>query len=98
MAARDAAIQERVHSLPVNHISEAPPSAESIQQLGDDDRPDDDLQRRVTHAMRKTLKAQRVCAQLVMTPRTWSVADRLLVTITPRTFRDVTQTTPGNGG
>ncbi len=43
--------QERIDSLPVGRIGEAPPSTGSIQQLGDDDRPEDDLQRRITHAV-----------------------------------------------
>ena len=38
-------------SLPVGHIGEALPSTGSIQQLGFNDRPEDGLQRRITHAM-----------------------------------------------
>ena len=47
---------------------------------------------------RKTLSAYRICAQLVMTPQAWSDTDRLLVTMTTRTLRDVTQTIPSNVG
>ena len=47
----NTAIQERVHSLLVDRIGEAPPSAGSIQQLGDVDQPEDDLQRRITPAV-----------------------------------------------
>ena len=50
-AATNTAAQDRVDSLPVGRIDEAPPSTGSIQQLGDDDRPQDDLQRRITHAV-----------------------------------------------
>ena len=50
-AATNTAAQERIDSLPVGRIGEAPPSTGSIQQLGDDDRPEDDLQRRITHAV-----------------------------------------------
>ena len=42
-----------------------------------------------------TLSMRRVCEQLAMTIRTWSDADRLLVT--PRTLIDVTRGIPGNG-
>jgi len=47
---------------------------------------------------RKTRSAYRDFAQLLMTSRTWSDADSLLVTVTPRLFRGVTQTIPAISG